>query len=382
MRVNKTGSRREFINRFGKPLEDYPSFTRATTGLSDATITNYLKRLHMFCLFVGEDPDTMIANRQADLKNDDVIIKERYEQHIKNYIAKLKKDNCVVSPAIGVICGFFKNNSSYLQIRLDNKVKYSKENKYDKYAAKRADVQKLLSITSNKRDIALITLAFHTGATPVDLASFKVGEYPLEPWKSFNKLRSKTLRKWFGVSTPDCCKAIKGYMLSRGIPEDAKLSKLHPEPLFMGHKGALDASAISEVIALLIEKAGLGSVPNFVAKSLRDGFYGVLKISEVDHVARECMMGHTGNVYHVYGDAEIANAEILKGMQKAYPLLQLSEGDVLQSSGSGLTESGLKFIAQLSPHMEKIVKFLENMDDVLYLSDPDLKEKLKQKGVI
>jgi integrase len=341
----------KFLKHFGKQIQEYESFQRSTQGLSKGT--QYLYKFYMsnFCLYTGEDPDTIINNRKNDFApGADLLNIERYERKVKEYLRTIEYKNLNLSPTISYICGFFTNNSKRLSLDLGN-LKYSKLRKKKKYSPNCEEVTKILSFADTSRDKAIVIFAYHLGLTPADISVFKIGDYPLEPWVYCKNRRQKNGSVWHGASTPEGVKAYRDYLVIRKGVKD--------EPLFIGRNGdPLNANAISDTLSLLISRAGLENVEGLTPKSFRDGRFDALIDAGIDLQTREAMMGHVNNIYHHYGSDKKLQERMVEAMRKVYPLIKLTD-DTISNVGSGLDEATLKRLVSLLPAIERFVA-LEN----------------------
>jgi integrase len=339
------GSYRDlFFKKFGKHIHEYAAFQRAVEGLSVNTTKGYRQLLIPFFLHINKDPDTVIVERQHDLMDKDILQIERYERIVKAYIKEIDSKNKDAVTHLNRIQGFFTNNSKRLSLDI-SKLKIAAETKRRKYSPSREDVQKLISYAAVDRDRLIIALMFQNGVLPVDLVGLRIGDYPVEPWMYYKRKRSKTGKFWHGVSTPDICFYLKAYLRIRGGKSG--------ESLFFGREGAMSSSSLSGVVAAVIERSGLGVVPDFIPKCLRDGFEDVLVDADVNVKTKQAMMGHGGNISHEYGSAKKTEERVVEAMRKAYPLLCLSEQPV---TTSGLNEQVLKEMASMLPALKILLQ--------------------------
>jgi integrase len=323
-----------------------------------------------FCLFINENPDTIIENRVQNLTNKNILEREQYEQKIKTYLQSLEKKKITVQPVLTVIGGFFKNNSNYLRIHLGNNVKYSKEGKRKKYSPNREEVKKILAVANCKRDELIVTLAYHCGLVPEDVVGICIGQYPTEPWKHFTGIRGKTGSTWHGVSTPEGCKFLNEYMIIRGGQKG--------EPLFMGREGPLNGVALSEIISTLVKRAGLSHIDGLTAKSFRDGRFNALRTAKIDIPIREAMMGHTNNIYHIYGASDEVERLVVEAMRTVYPYIRLINDP--QENAAASDEYGiLAILKEMLPDLQMIREKMNN-GTMLDLEDPEIVEKLCALG--
>jgi integrase len=354
--LRKACGRQLFINKFGKPIDEFESFRRAVEGNNERTKKSYMRVLPAFFLFLGENPDLVIENRKADIVGFDAVNAERYERKVKAFIQTLIFNNKTVSGPLGRIHGFFSNNSHRLSLDL-GQFKYPQARKRRKYSPENADVRRLISFADSDRDKFIVTVMYQNGPVPIDVSKLNVGDYPSEPWVYFEFSRSKTGIVWRGVSTPDACEFLRAYMVKR--------KGAVGEPLIIGREGPLDNEAVSQAVRVLIEKAGLSKIAGFVPKCLRDGFEDALADAEIYHKTKEALMGHTVDIQFVYGSEKRMCERLVEAMKKVFPLICLS--DVYKSSS----------LAGFSVEdTEKVKKLLERFDDFMAVAELAKKGKI------
>ncbi len=380
--ISENGVRMGFIKRFGKPIEEYDSFKRATEGVKPYTHINYVRDLAQFCLAIDEDPDSIIANRKADLFGDEVLNNERYERKVKAYIKVRNEANLSCNGTLGRIQGFFTNNSRRLSLDFGkNKLKYSKGRKRSKYSPSNQDARDLIANADSKRDPLIVSLMYHHGLDPVDFAGWKIGDYPEQPWVYRELSRSKTGEVCRLISTPDTCFFIKEYLTIRRGMEG--------EPLFMGREGPLDNGGISDVVRGLIVKSGLSKLAGFKPTSFRDAFEDALSEVKTYHKTKAALMGHTVDIEHDYGGYDKMVKALVEAMKTVYPIIALVDEN--KGLGLGVDQNKLAQLVELAPELVEIAKLnrakkLLNKDDPnivdKIVADPDLLKKLRDKGVI
>jgi hypothetical protein len=374
--IKKDSGKDLFRQRFGKDITEFAAFKRATEANSAKTRGNSSQVLPRFFLFLDEDPDTVIANRQSDITGKDPLNAERYERKTKAYIKLLAAQNKNVTATLSRIHGFFTNNSHRFSLDMRG-FKYPKARKRRKYSPSNEDVRLLNSFADSAKEHFILAVGYQNGALPVDVAGLRVGDYPTEPWTYFEKSRSKTGEVWCGVSTPDACGYLKAYLLQR----NGKIG----EPLFLGYGGrSLESESVSELLRGLIEKAKLDSIPGFMPKCLRDGFEDVLIDARTYHKVKEALMGHTSGISHDYGSDDKREKRIIKAMQQAYPLLCLSDARLESASRGVFSESEvekLKLLLARADRYDKIADMLER-GELLHVRDPELAKRLKESGVL
>jgi len=309
-----------FIEKFGRPLEEYQSIRNATETLNKITIRSYKSTLSKFFLWMGEDPDTVIANRKTQLKVDDETA-DYYERKVRAYKKMLEdkgETGRCIAGKIGRICGFFKNNSTRYTLNLGN-MKYNQKRKVAKYSPDNTLMRQLYSFADCARDRLIVALAYQNGLAPVDVASIICGEIPPEPFKYYQSSRAKTGVAYHAVTTPEI---VQEYQAYRNLHSEIK----DGDPLFRSReKNELDGAGVSQILSNLITKAGFDNITGFYPKSLRDGFEDALVDAELPNKVKEAMMGHAGAIEHQYGGQKRLEARLEECMQKAYKFLMLTE---------------------------------------------------------
>ncbi|MDR0470247.1 MAG: site-specific integrase [Nitrososphaerota archaeon] len=311
----------EFEQKFGKPFEEFITVQNATETLSSGTKDNYRKNLPEFFLWLGENPDQVIANRKIQVKADDET-SDHYERKVRAYKKYLEDKNQTgrsIAGKIGRIQGFFKNNSSRYKLNLGI-MKYSKKRKTEKYSPDNAMCREIYSFCDSARDRLIFALAFQNGIVPIDIAENDYSNFPAEPFKYYKGCREKNKEIWHGVTTPEIVQEFLAYKKIRGEPASG-------EPFFKGREGFLDSAGISQILSKVIKKAGYGNIAGFSPKSLRDGFEDALVDAEIPGKVKEAMMGHVGDIEHQYGGQNRLALRMEEYMQKAYRNLQLTKND-------------------------------------------------------
>ncbi|MCL2476689.1 hypothetical protein [Candidatus Bathycorpusculum sp.] len=314
-----------FEQRFGKPLSDFNTYTNTVETLADTTKKDYYSRLAKFFLWLGEDPDQVIANRKTQIKADDETA-DYYERKVRVYKKMLEETQTgrSVKTHIGRIQGFFSNNSKKFSLDLGT-MKYSKKRKTDKFSPDNAMCREIYSFCESPRDRLLIAIAFQNGVAPIDIAENDWSTMPTEPFKYYKGCREKTGEIWHGATTPEIAQEFAAYKKIRGEVLKSKLNPKKNEPFFKGREGFLDSTGISQIISTLIKKAGYDNITGFSPKSLRDGFEDALVDAEILGKTKEAMMGHVGDIEHQYGGDDRLKPRVEEAMQKTYKFLMLTE---------------------------------------------------------
>jgi integrase len=315
----KPTSRKQFHQKFEKPIEEYDSIKRAVESVRDSTRMNYYRVLPSYFLFLNENPDQVIEQRRKDIGNENYEQAENYERKtmaFANTLLSKGHSGRGVQGVIGRIQGFFANNSRRYSLDM-RRLKLPKARKVQKYSPSNEEVRHLCTIADSSRDKLIIALMYQNGLSPVDVSLLKVGDLPKTEWSYYEKSRSKTGEIWRGIITPDIAYELKTYLTIRGNPTN-------DEPLFAGSRGPLDNQAISGILSDLIDKSGLNGNSGFKPSSLRDAFEDALVDANVHHKTKECLMGHVSSIEHEYGGQNKIIAVVTEAMKKAYPFLTLN----------------------------------------------------------
>ncbi len=361
-------SQKRFKEFFGKPIEDYATFKKATALVRDETRKNYGWRLPSFFLYIKEDPDSVIVNRKNDLFGIDGD-EERYDRLVKLYIQHLVSDKGYTGRGAGGICGviqgFFRNNSKRLALDL-GRMRLPKARRHKKFSPDVEVMRVLHGRADSARDKFIVSVSFQNGFAPVDCAALERDSYPREPWVYFEFSRSKTGEVTHAVSMPDVCDDLKAYMRIRG--NDAG-------PLLLSREGALDNHGVSRVLSDLINAVPeFAGIKGFCAKSMRDGFKDALVATKVDSEIRKAFMGHVGDIEGEYGGQKQLEEALVAAAKQAYSFLCLNDAnaDLLFGRAGRLTEEQAEKLIRFSELLEQGKIIIFNKDD------PNLKEKLKR----
>lgn len=345
----RSGSiRDQFIKRFGKPIEDFEAFKRATERLEESTFKTCRRILPYYFLYLEQTPDEVIAQRKLDMKNSDDDESERYERatalYVKSLIERGLSGN-FVSNHLARVQGFFTNNGKRLSLDMGRQ-KISKARKRKKYSPTNEEVRILRSKADCSRDEFIVTLIYQNGPAPADVAKLCVGDYPSEPWQYFELTRSKTGEVWRGVSTPDVCACQKAYLNVRGKVRAG-------EPLFVSREGVLNNEGISTIVRNLIVKAEFGDNLGFKPTSLRDAFEDALVDAEIYHKVKEALMAHSSDIEHHYGGHNRMVAKLVEAMKRVYPLVCLTEYKVEGAVLNGLSVEQQRTLLMLGEVLNK-----------------------------
>jgi integrase len=362
----KNKSRDKFTQHFGQPIENYPSFQRATETLKPKTVKSYLGVLPNYFIYLQQDPDAVIKQRQQDIINVDATQTEYYERKTTTYLKMLEKQGYAglgIRGWKGIIQGFYSNNSKRLSLDL-HKLHISKARKHKKYSPSNSEVKQLLQKADCARDKLIIILMYQNGPSPVDVAALYTNDLPKSAWSYYEKSRSKTGEVWRGVTTPDITEALTVYLNIRvKVKEDT--------PLFVGREGPLNSDAISETVSTIIHRSDLAEIEGLKPTSLRDAFEDALVSANINPKIKEALMGHTGDIEHQYGGYEQHKKNCVAAMKQVYPYIQLSNKQNEDTDSKQDIETLKKDFAEMKTTVDLFLKNDENLKRIKQIQRHD-----------
>jgi integrase len=314
------------------------------------------------------------------MQNIDMEQAERYDRKTYSYIKHLLNEKRYTgrsaSGVLGNIQGFFKNNCKRYGLDV-KRINYPKTRRVKKYSPTNEEVRHLYGVADNSRDRLIIALMYECGPVPIDMAGLCCDDIPMEPWAYFEKARSKTAEVWRAVTTPDIVNDLKNYLLVRGPVNPA-------DPLFVGREGPLNNRAISQVLSILIEKAGLSGKPGFKPTALRDAFEDTLVDANVNPKIKESLMGHTGNIEHEYGGFNRLTVACVEAIKKAYPFLCLNDANRASNGMVGFSQKELEKLKEVLVRYDEVMTLanLAKNGKLIHIDDPELIQRLREEGKI
>jgi len=342
--IQKGSGPYRFMEKFGKPIEEYASVIKATEGLKPKTIRTYHKMLPFYFLYLEQDPDSVIEQRKIDIGSLDDA--ERYEKKTIAFAKQLEKGGLsgnAIASQISRIQGFFANNGRRIALDL-HKLKLSKARKRRKYSPSNEEVRAIVAAADSKRDRLIVTLMYQNGPAPMDVSLLKCGDYPGKPWVYFEKGRSKTGEVWRGISVPDVCDCLNDYLKFRG-DFDAD------DFLIVGRDGPMTSDAISTLVHEIMVKA-LGSIVGLKPTSLRDAFEDALVEAETYHKIKEALMAHNSGIEAEYGGHNRLVEKLVEAMRKVYPLICLNDSNKNVSSTDRFSPEQWKLLEEIMGDLE------------------------------
>jgi site-specific recombinase XerD len=378
--VSEGSIRDQFIKHFGKPIEEFDSFKRASEGYTKGNYSAFRRVLPYYFLFLDQTPDQVIECRKRDLVSEDVTDNEQYERRTAAYLKGMLADGLAgrtVSTHLGRIQGFYKNNARRLRLNMGH-LKIPKGRKRRKYSPSNEEVRLLFSKADCARDKLIVALMYQNGPTPIDVSALCCGDYPVEPWVYFERSRSKTGEVWHSVSMPDVCECLKAYLNVRGNYKPT-------DPLFFSREGFLDAGGISQVVHGLI-----GSIPELKAisglkpTSLRDAFEDALVDAEIYHKVKEALMAHSSGIEQEYGGHNKMVSHLVAAMKKVYPLLCLNDLNRVSGSVAGFSPEELEKLKAVLSRYDEVMTIADLVKNgkLMHVDDPELIKRLRDEGKI
>ncbi len=337
-----------FIRHFGKPIDSFETFKRATRTKRATTTFQYSSSLPRYFIYLNMDPDQVIEQRKKDIKSDDPTESENLERETQAYINTLLDEGLAgysVSGILGRIQGFYSNNGRRLALDMRG-LKIPKRRKKKKYSPSNSEVKTLLEHCDSARDRLIVTLMYHTGLDPVDIEYLKIGDVPVGEWEYFEGSRRKTGQTYHAVVTPDLSEALKAYLKIRGNVH-------HKDPLIVGREGPLNNVSISQLVGDLMRSAGLYCHEGIKPTSLRDAFEDALVDAKVHGKIKEGFMGHVSKIEHNYGGDNKKLQNFVEAMQKTYPYICLNQHAHSSSDDDGFTKEERAKIRKMLLGIEK-----------------------------
>jgi hypothetical protein len=337
----------KFIERFGKPINEFESMKRITESgkINKLTASKYINELPKFFLYIDMSPDEAIEQRLKEIKEaraDSLSIDSLNQTGIETLVDKMFREltesgnykASTLKSFSGRVMGFFSNNHKSLALTNLN-YRLPKPNKQEnrKNVPSTDFIRKLYRIADSARDRAIICHLFQNGLAPIDVSKLTVADLDtciiktkgyeerpieLEVWSYFTSNRSKTGELYYAIITPEIAHNLNDLFLTNGNYRDVD-KKQH---IFKGTQGDLDSKGVSMIVYLLIRN---NKLTHYKVKSLRDAYEQALVDAKVYQKYKEALMGHTSNIDHTYGDTD---KEIVNAYKSAYPYLKLN--DVMQ----------------------------------------------------
>ena len=282
-------------------------------GVSESTRETYFIYLRRFCGFCGKTPDELINDRQKDWKSDDIFIKRRHEEKVKEFAEYLRDEGYssnTIATAVGAIKSLYTSNYHPLM-----QVNIPSGNPTREYKIPtKEELTQVIESTYIPWHAAFMTLTKDCGISLQDMLSLKAsdgspiygtikdqlkkGQVPIH----LHITREKTQFKYSTFLGQDSFEA-----LNNDIP-------IHKEKLF-----PYADSTIQDAMKNIGDKRGWKS---FTPYSLRKWFRTQLTLDDMNDALIETMMGHSlGKVKAAY--LVPPPQKLMEIYEKHYPALKL-----------------------------------------------------------
>jgi len=313
---------------------------------SESTKYDYLRNFRLFCEWLNETPDGIIAQRKKDLKSDDQKTNHHYEVKLKEYIAHLRDESRSTATQkirYAATRSFF--DSHYMPLKLRRSDAPSGESIGSRISEK-FEIRKMMDLAPDLKWRALISFLKDCG--------WRIGDVIKLTWNDLNKIESDfwyfqkltEKRKVMGIGFigPETVELLNLYRKQR----EARREKIEGNsPIFPSRarryaNDFLTANATSDRISKLAKTAG---AKNVTAHSLRKFFRASLE-PHVNPTWIKTMMGKK-----IMGSTDAYTEKrpekILEAYKSAYDALKLEEG-------SKLTPKEEKNVKEMAKMMEAI----------------------------
>ena len=294
--------------------------SKSGRAISPSTKTTYFIYLRRFCEFVKKTPDQLIEERRKDWKSDDIFIRRRHEEMLKDFLAILREEGYssnTISTAIGSVKSLYRSN--YHPMIEVNLPPGRAEREYK--IPSKLELADVINIAIMPWHSAFMVLTKDCGISLQDMLSLKVGDgSPLfgtikEQIKKgqvplhLNLTRGKTLIKFHTFLGEDSYEILNNRATFPALSLASDKKRLFP----YAH------STIQLAMKQLGNKLGWTS---FTPYSLRKWFRTQLTLSDMNEALIETMMGHSlGAVKEAY--LVPPPQKLLEVYEKHYPALKL-----------------------------------------------------------
>jgi len=406
----KQNELREKVNTW---LDDHPEFANSKTfetvkpHVSESTYKNMIYHLKYFSYFMDMLPDDMIAERNEQLKSEEIEVRNYYENkftEFRNFMTAHHYTGNSVKNRLGKIAGFFTNNG--LKLRLAStfwKKAASGSELVESFETHirlidNAEIRLILDQADPETGLATL-LGCQNGMLPVDIVKLtyeKVGFKPDDnrEFSWFKDKRSKTGEEHFIVLTPDSKHFLKLLWKENGKPSSGWIFEGHNN----SHKHNKTISSNFKDVARIALGEKRGNQVTF--KDLRDYYNSVLLTCDLPDQYKKVLFGHKPSGSE--GSYEYSEADVMKNyIEKAFPKLstdgwdskvRASEMGQLNKKIDNLTEALTQVekenityktrLNNLQKNYEKLAKnldmintLLENNPEVLTSEDYQYKTK-------
>jgi len=287
-------------------------------GRAEGTKRSYLSHLMLFCEWLGNTPDELIAGREAQLKSEDKKVQRTMEMHVKRYSAYLDEQGAgagTKTTARAAIKSFFEHHYMKLQfIRGD----FPTEAMEERRKVERDEIVAMLEL-ADVRDRTLIHVLKDTGLAVSDVSRLKIGDvFPkskmspitdkdvqsLPDFISLSMVRKKTKAKIMTFLGREAVQALKTYLeyRLRGTAhvypgQDVGEKGITPEiltlnsPLFRIRSRKVEGMSTKRIKDTIRDIAKRSGISGISAHSFRKYTQTMLEVARIDPNWRKLILG-------------------------------------------------------------------------------------------
>jgi len=287
-------------------------------AISESTRETYFIYIRRFCEFCGKTPDELIKDRMSDWKSEDIFIRRRHEEKLKefaNYLREEDKSSNTIATATAAVKSLYTSNYHPLQ-----QVNIPSGRPVREYKIPtKEELAQVIDLAHIPWYGAFMMLTKDCGISLQDMLGLKVidgspiygsiadqlkkGQVPIH----LNITREKTRFKYSTFLGEDSFKLLNNDKIFPDM--DSHNKRLFP----YAH------STIQDVMKALGDKLGWTS---FTPYSLRKWFRTQLTLSDMNEALIETMMGHSlGKVKEAYLVPQ--PRKLIEIYEKHYPALKL-----------------------------------------------------------
>lgn len=285
-------------------------------AISESTRETYFIYIRRFCVFCGKSPDDLIQERKSDWKSDDVFIRRKHEEKLKEFASYLREEGYssnTIATATGAVKSLYTSNYHPM---IEVNIPSGKPERVYKIPTNE-ELAQVIDLAGMPWHGAFMTLTKDCGISLQDMLSLKMsdgsevygsikeqikkGQVPIH----IKIKREKTKFKYSTFLGEDSFKLLNN---------DPTFKRTEDKRLFpYAH------STIQDAMKRLGDQLGWSS---FTPYSLRKWFRTKLTLSDMNEALIETMMGHSlGKVKEAY--LVPPPDELIKIYRKHYPALKL-----------------------------------------------------------
>lgn len=291
-------------------------------AVSESTRQTYFIYIRRFCDFCGKTPDELIKERRSDWKSDDIFVRRRHEEKLKEFAGYLREEGYssnTIATATGAVKSLYTSNyHPMIEVNIPSgravrvyKIPTTEELTQVIDSANRPWHGAFMMLTKDcgisLQDMLALKLIDGSPIYGSITDQLKKGQVPIH----LNITREKTRFKYHTFLGEDSVEmlnndAIFPDMTSTNISYNKRLFPYHP-------------STIQDAMKALGDKRGWTS---FTPYSLRKWFRTQLTLSDMNEAIIETMMGHSiGKVKEAY--LVPPPQKLIEIYEKHYPALAL-----------------------------------------------------------